>query len=172
MVLKERTMKEKILNTYESRLPLALRFCLSIVILPHGAQKLLGWFGGPGFSGAVNYLVNDYNLPWLITVLVIIVEFAAPLFLLAGFLTRLSAGTIFILFIGIIFTAHFDAGFFMNWFGQLPAGQEGFEYHLLVLGITLALVISGGGKYSIDEVLMSRGNSLSSPFNQASVESS
>lgn len=127
-----------------------LRITLGIVLFPHGAQKLLGWFGGPGFAGATDHLMIDFGLPGIVAFLVIIIEFFGPLLLLAGLLTRINALSILGLFVGIILTAHLEQGFFMNWFGQMEAGQEGFEYHLLVLGMSLALIISGGGKYSAD----------------------
>lgn len=130
-----------------------IRLTLGIVLFPHGAQKLLGWFGGPGFSGALDHLTADFGLPGVIAFLVVIIEFFVPLFLLAGLLTRVSAGLICVLFTGIVFTAHLGDGFFMNWFGQLPPGREGFEYHLLVLGMAGALMVSGGGKFAADRYL-------------------
>lgn len=126
------------------------RITLGIVLFPHGAQKLFGWFGGPGFSGAMDHLSHDFGLPEIIAFLVIMIEFFAPLLLLTGLFTRVSAVSVFALFVGIIFTAHINDGFFMNWFGQMSAGREGFEYHILVLGMTGALVVSGGGKYTMD----------------------
>lgn len=145
-------MLKTLLHSKEHWTQTILRITLGIVLFPHGAQKLLGWFGGPGFSGTINHLTVDFGLPWIIAFLVIIIEFFGPLLLLAGLLTRINALSIFGLFVGIIFTAHLEQGFFMNWFGQMDAGQEGFEYHLLVLGMALALIISGGGKYSADAI--------------------
>lgn len=149
-------MLRQMLHSNESWAQTIIRITLGVVILPHGAQKLLGWFGGPGFSGAIDHLTVDFGLPWLFSFLVILIEFFVPLLLLAGLLTRASACSIFVLFVGIIFTAHLGDGFFMNWFGQLPAGHEGFEYHLLVLGMAGALIISGGGKYAADNYLSRR----------------
>lgn len=134
--------------------PSLIRFTLGIVLFPHGAQKLLGWFGGPGLSGAMDHLTADFGLSGMIAFLVVIIEFFAPLLLVAGLLTRATASSVFVLFIGIIFTAHLHDGFFMNWFGQLPAGREGFEYHLLVLGMAGALMVSGGGKFAMDRYLL------------------
>jgi putative oxidoreductase len=125
---------------------------LALVIFPHGAQKLLGWFGGYGFSGTMGYFTQTVGLPWIIGFLVIVIEFFAPLLLAAGLLTRASAASLFGLFVGIIFNAHIQHGFFMNWSGN-QAG-EGFEYHLLVLGMSAALVVSGAGKYATDRYLL------------------
>lgn len=149
-------MLKQLLQSNENWAPALIRVTLAIVLFPHGAQKLLGWFGGPGFSGAIEHLTVDYGLPWVLSFLVILIEFFVPLLLLVGLFTRISASTIFILFVGIIFTAHAADGFFMNWFGQLPAGREGFEYHLLILGMTAALITSGGGKYAADTYMFHR----------------
>jgi putative oxidoreductase len=61
-----------------------------------------------------------------------------------------------ILFLGMIFTVHLQFGFFMNWFGNMKG--EGFEYHLLVIGILLPLIISGAGKASLDVVINNTTN--------------
>ncbi|MDR8393276.1 DoxX family protein [Aliifodinibius sp. S!AR15-10] len=153
-------MKELLLKTKDNWSPTIIRLMLALVIFPHGAQKLLGWFGGYGFSGTMGYFMQTVGLPWIIGFLVIVIEFFAPLLLAAGLLIRASAAALFGLFVGIIFNAHIQHGFFMNWSGN-QAG-EGFEYHLLVLGMAAALVISGAGKYSADRYLLNRNKTLSS----------
>ena len=127
------------------------RIILGLVILPHGAQKLLGWFGGFGFTNTMTYFTQTAGLPWIIAFLVIMGESFGALGLIFGFLTRLSAFGIICIMLGAIITVHSPNGFFMNWFGK-QAG-EGFEYHLLVIGICIPLLISGGGKYSVDGLL-------------------
>ena len=84
-------MLRKMLTTSDDVLPLVLRVTLGLVMLPHGAQKLLGWFGGPGFDGTLAGLEEHLGVPVLIGVLVIVAESFGALGLLAGFLTRLSA---------------------------------------------------------------------------------
>ena len=131
---------------------LFIRLALGIVLFPHGAQKLLGWFGGYGYSGTMGFLTGQAHLPWILAFLVIIIEFFGALFLVFGFLTRLAAFAIFVNFLGILYTSHLNNGFFMNW--NVAANKpEGFEYHILVLGIAIGLMISGGGKWSIDAFL-------------------
>jgi putative oxidoreductase len=142
------TMKKLLFASDESRAALILRLGLGLVLFPHGAQKLLGWFGGYGFSGTMGYLTDDVGLPWLIGLSVILLEFAGPLFLVLGLATRITALLIGIQFVGIIFTGHLSHGFFMNWEGD-QAG-EGFEYHLLVLTLSLALLVQGGGRFALD----------------------
>jgi putative oxidoreductase len=130
---------------------LVLRLTLGLVMFPHGAQKLLAWFGGFGFDGTMGFFTQKMGLPWLIAFLVIIGEFFGSLGLLAGFLTRLTAAGFIIIMLGAITTTHLPYGFFMNWSGQQQG--EGFEYHLLVMGIGAALLIGGGGKWSADRMI-------------------
>ena len=127
------------------------RVILGCVMFPHGMQKLLGWFGGFGFTNTMTYFTQTAGLPWIIAFLIIMGESLGSLGLIVGFFTRLSAlGLIFIM-VGAITTVHIPNGFFMNWFGK-NAG-EGFEYHLLVIGMSIPLLISGGGKYSVDGLI-------------------
>ena len=127
------------------------RVILGCVMFPHGVRKLFGWFGGFGFTNTMTYFTQTAGLPWIIAFLIIIGESLGSLGLIVGFFTRLSAlGLIFIM-VGAITTVHIPNGFFMNWFGK-NAG-EGFEYHLLVIGMSIPLLISGGGKYSVDGLI-------------------
>ena len=123
------------------------RIALGIVILPHGLQKLLGLFGGPGFSGTVDYFVSS-GLPAFVAILIIIGESFGALGLILGFLSRLAALGITIIMLGAIVTVHLQNGFFMNWDGS-KAG-EGFEFHLLAIGLALIVLIKGGGIWSVD----------------------
>ena len=124
------------------------RIILGCVMLPHGAQKLFGWFGGFGFTNTMTYFTQTAGLPWIIAFLIIMGESLGSLGLIVGFFTRLSALGLICIMVGAIITVHIPNGFFMNWFGK-QAG-EGFEYHLLVIGMSIPLLISGGGKYSVD----------------------
>ena len=124
------------------------RVILGCVMLPHGAQKLFGWFGGFGFTNTMTYFTQTTGLPWIVAFLIIMGESLGSLGLIVGFFTRLSALGLICIMMGAIATVHIPNGFFMNWFGK-QAG-EGFEYHLLVIGICIPLLISGGGKYSVD----------------------
>jgi putative oxidoreductase len=142
-------MKNLIFNTKSDFTGLILRLTLGIVLFPHGAQKMLGMFGGYGFSGTMGYFTETLHLPWLIGFLVIIIEFVGALALIAGFAGRIWSATIILLFLGIIFSAHLDHGFFMNWYGNQKG--EGFEYHLLIVGLALAIIFNGSGKFSVDE---------------------
>ena len=127
------------------------RVMLGCVMFPHGAQKLLGWFGGFGFTNTMTYFTQTAGLPWVVAFLIIMGESFGSLGLILGFFTRLSAFGLICIMLGAIITVHIPNGFFMNWFGK-QAG-EGFEYHLLVIGISIPLLISGGGKYSVDSLI-------------------
>ena len=144
-------MKKLIFTTSGSYAPLMLRVFLAVVIFPHGAQKLFGWFGGYGFEGSMAYFTDTVGLPWIIGLLTILLESVGALALIAGLATRFFAAAYAFLAIGIMFTTHIEYGFFMNWFGN-QAG-EGFEYFLLWIGMAAALMVTGGGKYSIDSIL-------------------
>lgn len=143
-------MIRKLLATNNDVLPLILRLTLGLVMFPHGAQKLLGWFGGAGFSATMHGMTG-MGLPGVIVFLVIVAEFFGALGLITGFLTRFSAFGIATVMFGAVATVHARFGFFMNWFGQQQG--EGFEYHLLVIGIAIALMIRGGGLLSVDRAL-------------------
>lgn len=141
----------QLFQTDESWTGLILRLTLGLVMFPHGAQKLLGWYGGFGFSGTMGFFTETMHLPWLIALLVIIGESFGSVALLLGLLTRFTAASLAVIMVGAIVTTHMPNGFFMNWFGK-QAG-EGYEYHLLVIGISLALLITGAGKWSLDKVV-------------------
>lgn len=117
-------------------------------MLPHGAQKLLGMFGGYGFKPTMAFFTETMKLPWIIGFLVIFIEFFGALGLIVGITTRLWALGMIVIMLGAIITTNWQNGLFMNWFDN-QAG-EGFEYHLLVIGIALGLLFTGAGRYSLD----------------------
>ena len=138
----------KLFATHDSWSQLILRVTLGVVMFPHGAQKLLGWFGGYGFSGTMNMFTEKMGIPSALAFLVIMTEFFGSLGLIVGFLTRVAAFGVFCIMVVAIAMVHWPNGFFMNWSGK-QAG-EGFEYHLLVIGTCLALLVLGSGRYSVD----------------------
>jgi putative oxidoreductase len=145
-------MKATIFNTNNSWSPAILRILLGLVLLGHGTQKLLGWFGGYGFEGTMSFFTQTVGLPWVIGLLVIIIEFFGSLSLILGFATRLWSFSMAILFVGIAYTTHLQNGFFINWFDNQKG--EGYEFFLLAIAISTSLVITGSGKYSIDGLIM------------------
>ncbi|MGG9960634.1 DoxX family protein [Ferruginibacter sp. SUN106] len=133
-----------------------LRLTIGIVLFPHGAQKLLGWFGGYGFTGTMNFFTATVGLPWIIGLLVIILEFFGSILLVIGLGSRIIALSMIALSTGIIFTSHIQNGFFMNWFGNQKG--EGCEYFLLLIGLSAALLLNGSGKLSLDKLLYKSKN--------------
>jgi putative oxidoreductase len=139
------------INTDNNPVGTVLRWTLAIVMFPHGAQKVLGWFGGHGFAATFDYFTQSLGVPALLVLLVLAAEFLGPFALAAGALTRVAAAGIGAVMLGAVYMAHLPNGFFMNWSGG-QAG-EGFEYHLLVLGIVAGLLITGAGAISVDRRL-------------------
>lgn len=136
-----------ILKTDDDFAVFIARIVLGLVMLPHGLQKLLGMFGGAGFTGTVDFFVGS-GIPYIVAVLIILGESLGAIGLILGFLSRLCAAGIAIIMLGAIFMVHLPNGFFMNWFGS-NAG-EGYEYHILAVGLALVVLIKGGGKWSVD----------------------
>lgn len=144
-------MKQLIFKTGNDWTGLIIRLTIGLVIFPHGAQKVFGWFNGPGFTKEMSFFTETLHLPWIIAFLVIFIEFAGAISLIIGFATRVWAIAMVILFTGIIFTEHLQHGFFMNWFGNQQG--EGYEYHLLIIGLSISALINGSGKWSIDRMI-------------------
>jgi putative oxidoreductase len=149
-------MFNRMLRTDNSIIPLILRLFLGVVFFPHGAQKALGWFGGFGFTGTMGFFTQKMEIPAILALLVIAAEFLGSIGLITGFLTRLSAFGIASVMTGAIFMVHLPYGFFMNWTGK-QAG-EGYEFHLLAIGIALALMVTGGGGLSIDGLIAQKSD--------------
>jgi putative oxidoreductase len=144
-------MIRKLFRTDNDISSLVLRLLLGIVFFPHGAQKVFGWFGGPGFSGTMGMFTEKMGVPAFLAFLAILAESGGSLALISGFLTRVAAFGIACNMVVAIFMVHLPNGFFMNWFGKQQG--EGFEYHLLVIAIAIALMIKGGGQWSIDGLI-------------------
>jgi len=139
-----------LLNTDSTLSTALLRIALGAVFFPHGAQKVLGWFGGYGFSGTMGFMTGTLHIPAVFAFLAIAAEFAGALGLLVGLGTRVAAlGIASVMAVAI--TMHAQYGFFMNWTGAQKG--EGFEYHILALAIAIALIIRGGGKLSADAAI-------------------
>jgi putative oxidoreductase len=140
-------MWRRIFATPDDGLLTFLRVMLFVVFIPHGLQKTIGWFGGPGFNGAMGMFTSQ-GVPSFLGFLAIAAEFAGAIALLFGVLTRVAAFGLACNMVVAITTTHFKNGFFMNWMGN-QAG-EGYEYHLIALTILLAAMVRGGGAFSLD----------------------
>jgi putative oxidoreductase len=148
---KEKNMVNKLLHTDNDTAALVLRVLLGVVYLPHGMQKVFGTFGGYGFHGTMGFLTGTLGIPALLAFLAIAAEFLGALGLITGLLTRIAALCIGVEMIVAALMLHVQNGFFMNWSGHQKG--EGFEFHILVVAIAVALVIKGGGKWSLDRAI-------------------
>lgn len=147
-------MLQKLIATRNDLSLLVTRVVLGAVMFPHGAQKLLGWFGGYGFSATLQGFSAGMHVPKPVTVLVILAESVGAVGLILGVLGRFMAFSIALTMVGAILMVHAHNGFFMNWSGKQPG--EGFEYHLLVIGMALAVMIGGSGAASVDLLMQRR----------------
>ena len=141
----------KIFATDDSYATAILRLVLGLVFFAHGAQKVLGWFGGFGFSGTMGFFTGTMHIPAPFAFLAIMAEFLGGLGLILGFLTRIAAFGIAVNMLVAVAMVHSANGFFMNWNGNQKG--EGFEYHLLVLAMTVFLMARGAGAFSVDGAL-------------------
>jgi putative oxidoreductase len=140
--------------THPTTAPLIARLTLGLVMFPHGAQKMLGWFGGHGLSGTMNFFTGTMHIPAALAFLAILAEFGGSLALMVGALSRVAAFGIGTVMVVAIATVHAANGFFMNWLGSQKG--EGFEYHLLALGLALIVLIHGAGRASLDGLIAGR----------------
>ena len=149
-------MIRKLIATDNDIATTIVRLVLGVVFFAHGAQKMLGWFGGYGFSGTMGFFTGMMHIPAPFAFLAIAAEFFGGLGLIVGLLTRVAAFGIFCNMVVAIAMVHHNFGLFMNWTGAQKG--EGYEYHLLALAITVFLMIRGGGTASVDRLLFSRPN--------------
>jgi putative oxidoreductase len=150
-------MLRKLTATDDTTATTILRVVLGIVFFAHGAQKMLGWFGGYGFSGTMGFFTGAMHIPAFFAFLAIAAEFFGGLGLILGLLTRVAAFGIAVNMLVAIVMVHSQFGFFANWSGTQKG--EGYEYHLLALAICAFLMIKGAGAVSLDRKISLAGRS-------------
>lgn len=141
----------KLLSTSNDFTLMVVRLIVGVVFFAHGAQKMLGWFGGYGFKGTMGYFTQQMHIPVVFAFLAICAEFFGGLGLIVGLLSRIAAFGIICNMIVAVMTVHLANGLFMNWTGQQKG--EGFEFHLLALALLLVVLVKGAGALSIDHAL-------------------
>ena len=142
---------EGLLATSPSWAITVVRVVLGVVFFAHGAQKVLGWFGGYGLRGTTGYL-QSIGLPLPVAYLVCFFEFLGGIGLVLGFLTRLAALAVAVVMVGAIVKVHWPHGFFLNW--NLTPGQgHGYEANLALLAMAVACLLAGGGALAVDALL-------------------
>ncbi len=144
-------MFRKLMATDNDVATAIVRLALGVVFFAHGAQKMLGWFGGYGFSGTMGFFTGTMHIPALFAFLAIAAEFCGGLGLIVGLLSRVAAFGIAVNMVVAITMVHLPFGFFMNWSGAQKG--EGYEYHLLVIAMALLLMVRGAGAVSLDRAL-------------------
>ena len=144
-------MWKKLINTNNDIVPLVLRVVLGIVFYYHGMQKLTTMYGGYGFTGTMGFFTGKLGIPAFFAFLAIMAEGVGWAGLISGLLTRIAALGITVNMIVAVYMLHWQNGIFMNWFGNQKG--EGFEFHLLVIAMAVALIIRGGGALSVDRAL-------------------
>jgi len=149
-------MFRKLVATDSDYATTILRLVLGVIFFAHGAQKMLGWFGGYGFSGTMGFFTGVMHIPAPFAFLAIAAEFFGSMGLIFGFLTRIAGLGILSNMLVAIAMVHHSFGFFMNWTG-LQRG-EGYEYHLLVLALAVYLLIRGAGAVSVDRLMSAETN--------------
>ena len=148
----------KLLRTKNDYTLTLIRIVAGGVMLPHGMQKLLGWFGGQGFSGTMRFLTHVVGIPAWLVFFAIMAEFFGALGMILGCLSRIAAFGVLMDMIGAA-SLSFRFGFFMNWSGTHKG--EGIEYHILMGAMALTVIIWGGGAFSMDHVLFGKQDAAS-----------
>jgi putative oxidoreductase len=144
-------MLRRLLSTENDPTLTVVRLILGTVFFAHGAQKMLGWFGGHGFSATMTFFTHNMGIPALFAFLAIAAEFFGGLGLLLGLLGRVAAFGILCNMVVAIALVSSHVGFFMNWFGNQKG--EGYEYHLLAIALCVTIVVKGSGAFSVDRAL-------------------
>ena len=144
-------MIHKLIATDNDRATTILRLVLGVIFFAHGAQKMLGWFGGYGFTGTMGFFTGVLHIPAVFAFLAIAAEFFGGFGLIFGLLARVAAFGVFCNMIVAVAMVHGQFGFFMNWYGEKQG--HGVEYHVLVLALATVVIFKGGGALSLDQAL-------------------
>jgi len=138
-----------------------IRIVLGIIFFGHGAQKMLGWYGGPGLASSMRTFTEHLHLPSTLAFLVIAGELFSGIGLIVGLFSRIAALVIALTMVGAIATVHFRFGLFLNWFGTQKG--HGIEYHLLAIALALVVVVKGAGALSVDRLVYEHISGLEQP---------
>ena len=139
-------MIEKLLHTDPDHAWTFLRIIAGLIVFPYGMQKLCGWFGGPGIGGTLKDL-DSRRIPRSIAWLIIIGQSFGSVAMLSGFLARVAAGGLFIIFVGALIV-HSRDGWMMNWYGK--KNGEGIEYFVMLVSFLVLIILKGAGAASVD----------------------
>lgn len=140
-----------LLSTNPDWIQTIVRLILGVVFFAHGAQKLLGWFGGPGLKETLRTMHETLGLPAPLALAAVAVEFFGGLGLIAGLLSRVAAVGIAVVMLTAIVMVNGRYGLFLNWFGDRKG--HGCEYHLLAIALAAVIIVRGSGAMSLDRLL-------------------
>jgi putative oxidoreductase len=132
---------------------LIVRVFLGVIFFAHGAQKVFGWFGGPGLKGTIGYFQNSLAVPPTLAVFAALTECFGGLAVFVGLLTRLAALGLIVVMLVAVAKVHWRNGFFLNMSLQ-PGKRHGFEFNFALIGMALALLVGGGGAKSMDRLIL------------------
>jgi len=149
-------MLKKLIKTDSDYMLTISRLVLGTLFFIHGDQLMLGWFGGNGLTGSMQFFTQQLGIPAPFAFLAICAQFIGGLMLILGLIGRVAALGIICTMAGAVLKVHWQFGLFMNWFGNQKG--EGFEYHLLAIALGLVVVLRGSGAISLDR-LLARGRS-------------
>jgi putative oxidoreductase len=125
---------------------LLLRIAVGSIMAAHGAQKLFGWWGGPGMSGTAGICSSlAYRSPFLMAWALALSELGGGLSLATGFLTPLGAFAVTVVMLNAVYLVHWSKGFFN--------GNGGYEFNLLIAASSVELAAIGPGRFSIDHAI-------------------
>ena len=142
---------KSLFTTSDDRVLALVRLVLGVVFFLHGAQVTLGWFGGYGFHGSMQFFTHTMGIPAMFAFLAIMAQFLGGLGLIVGFLSRIAAFGIAVVMLVAVAKVHLAVGFFMNWGGNQKG--EGYEYHLLAIAIAILIMVKGAGAFSVDHAI-------------------
>lgn len=140
-----------LLSTNPDWIQTIVRLILGVVFFAHGAQKVLGWFGGTGLKQTVRTMHETLGLPPSIALVAVLAEFLGGLGLIAGLLGRVAAVGIPVVMLAAIMMVNGRYGLFLNWFGDRKG--HGYEYHLLAVASVVVIIVRASGAISLDRFL-------------------
>jgi len=151
-------MEEILASTNADWVVATARIVLGFIFFAHGAQKMLGWYGGPGLASSMRTFTEHLHLPSTLAFVVIAGEFFSGIGLIVGLFSRVAALVIALTMVGAVITVHFRYGLFLNWFGDKEG--HGYEYHLLAIALALVVIVKGAGAFSVDRLIYEHGATL------------
>ena len=154
-------MIESLTSTHADWVVGMARIVFGVIFFGHGAQKMLGWYGGSGLTSSMRTFTEHLHIPSTLAFLVIAGELCSGIGLIVGLFSRIAALIIALTMVGAIATVHFRFGLFLNWFGT-QAGH-GIEYHLLAIALALVVVVQGAGAFSLDRLVHEHVSGLEQP---------